>query len=203
MSGLIPPGFVVIRLFACLLLSQLIILSVNAETDKVVVAADTSLPYGGPFTLTDHNHHPITDRDLHGEYLLIYFGYTFCPDICPTSLAKMSAAIKRLGVKADKVRPVLISVDPERDTPERLGAYAKAFHPRMLGLTGSREQIDQLVDSYYAIYRIHQTEEGEYLVDHTGHMYLVGPDGQFIAKFLHGITINELVTELPRFLDNK
>jgi protein SCO1/2 len=182
------------------IINLVVIFSVFAASDKIVEAADTSIQYGGPFSLIDENNQPVTEADFRGEYLLVYFGYTFCPDICPTSLATMAAALKKLGAKADKIRPILVSVDPERDTPERLKIYTKAFHPRMSGLTGSREQIDQITESYLARYHINKAD-GEYLVDHTGHIYLVGPEGKFIAKFIHGISIDELTTGLDRLVE--
>src|SRR4029077_7237917 len=98
---------------------------------------------GGPFTLRDGNGRTVTERDFRGKYMLVYFGYTFCPDVCPTTLNEMSEALDRLGPKADRVQPIFITVDPKRDTPAVVKQYVTAFTPRLIGLTGTPEQIAQ------------------------------------------------------------
>ncbi len=135
---------------------------------------------GGPFTLTDQTGQVVTDKDLDGKYSLIYFGFTFCPAICPTELQKMTMALNELGPDADKIQPIFITVDPERDTQKVMASYVTLFHPRLMGLTGSEDQIAQVKKSYkvYAA-KVPPTEGNaadEYLVDHTSFIYFMGPD---------------------------
>jgi protein SCO1/2 len=141
------------------------------------------LAIGGPFTLEDGAGHTVTDRDLHGRYLLVYFGYTFCPDVCPTTLNEVAAALDKLGPKADRLNVAFITVDPQRDTPRVVHDYAAAFSPRIMGLTGTPEQIAEVAREYRVYYAPHRTGEGsgDYTVDHSSILYLMGPDGQFIA----------------------
>ena len=138
---------------------------------------------GGPFTLTDGNGKQVTDQDFRGKYMLVFFGFTFCPDICPTTLNMVSDALDRLGPKADKIAPLFITVDPKRDTPAVVKQYAAAFGPRIVGLTGTPEQIKAVAKAYRVYYAEHRTGEGpgDYSMDHSSVMYLMGPDGTFVA----------------------
>ena len=103
---------------------------------------------GGPFTLTDHTGKRVTDQDFRGRNMLVFFGFTFCPDVCPSALQVMSAALDKLGPKAERFVPILITVDPERDTPMQLASYVQSFHPRLVGLTGTPAEIDAVVKAY-------------------------------------------------------
>lgn len=138
---------------------------------------------GGPFTLTDGNGKQVTDQDFRGKYMLVFFGFTFCPDICPTTLNMVSDALDRLGPKADKIAPLFITVDPKRDTPAVVKQYAAAFGPRIVGLTGTPEQIKAVAKAYRVYYAEHRTGEGpgDYSMDHSSVMYLMGPNGTFVA----------------------
>jgi len=138
---------------------------------------------GGPFQLVQADGHVVTDRSFPGKYLLIYFGYTFCPDVCPTTLAKMAAALDKLGAKADRVQPLFITIDPKRDTPAVIGRYTAAFSPRLLGLTGTAEQIATVEKEYRVYAAVHRTGSGpnDYTMDHSGIVYLMGPNGHFVA----------------------
>jgi protein SCO1/2 len=138
---------------------------------------------GGPFTLVNGDGKTVTDRDFRGKYMLLYFGYTFCPDVCPTSLNTLSAALDQLGPKADLIQPLFVTVDPARDTPPVVKQYAAAFGPRITGLTGSKEQVDAAAKAYRVYYREHRTGPGpnDYSMDHSSILYLVGPDGTFLA----------------------
>ncbi len=135
---------------------------------------------GGPFTLTDHTGKLRTQADFENTYSLIYFGFTFCPAICPTELQKMTLALNMLGTDADKVQPIFITVDPERDTQKNMASYVTLFHPRLLGLRGTEEQTDQVKKSYKVYAAKVPPAEGsaddEYLVDHTSFLYFMGPD---------------------------
>ena len=142
-------------------------------------------PPGGPFTLQDGDGKPVTDRDFRGKYMLVYFGYTFCPDACPTTLNEVADALDRLGAKADQIQAIFITVDPKRDTPEILGAYVKSFDPRIAGLTGTTAQIAVAAKSFNMFYERRDPDDGDYVYDHTTLIYLVDPDGRF-AKALTG-----------------
>lgn len=160
---------------------------------------------GGPFTLVDQDGQTVTDQTFLGSYMLIYFGYTYCPDVCPTSLARNRQAMDILGDKADAIVPMLISIDPERDTPELLKSYVPYFHPRMVGLTGSPEQVADVAQAY-KVYYARATEDGKeaddenYLVDHSSFSYLMGPDGEFIQHFSHSMDAEAVAAKLAELL---
>ena len=143
-----------------------------------------SVDIGGPFELVDHTGKPVSDKTFRGRYMLIYFGYGYCPDVCPTELANMAAALDALGAKAESVQPLFVTVDPERDTPEFLADYVVNFHPRLIGLTGTPEQIAAVAKAYKIYYaKAKQPAGADYLMDHTSFVYLMGPDGRFLALF--------------------
>src|SRR6185369_5663490 len=126
---------------------------------------------GGPFTLTDQNGRRVSDRDFAGKYRLIYFGYTFCPDVCPVDMQVIGAGLRRFeaedGARAARVQPIFISVDPARDTPAVLRQFVAAFHPRMIGLTGSEAEIAQVAREYRIFYQRGEASAGGYMVNHT------------------------------------
>ncbi len=138
---------------------------------------------GGPFALTDTKGATVTEATFRGRWMLVYFGYTFCPDVCPTSLNTVSDALDRLGPKADKVQALFITVDPARDTPQVVKQYAAAFGPRIKGLTGTAAQIETVGKAYRVYYKEHRTGTGtgDYTMDHSSVLYLMGPDGAFIS----------------------
>ncbi len=155
---------------------------------------------GGPFTLVDQDGRTVTDADFRGKYMLIYFGYTYCPDICPTSLSRNADALKLLGAKADKVQPILISVDPERDTPATLKPYVAAFGPQLVGLTGTNEQIAAVAKEYRVYYGKAPSAKGDeyYLVDHSSFSYLIAPDGHFLRFINHTMKPEEMAAMLDQ-----
>jgi protein SCO1 len=157
---------------------------------------------GGPFQLTASDGRQVTDRDFHGKYLLIYFGYTICPDVCPTTLQSVTQALDTLAGKADRLQPVLVTVDPARDTPAVLAQYVAAFSPRLLGLTGTPQQIAQIEQEYhvYAAARRTGAKPDDYTVDHSSALYLMGPDGAFIAKLPADAPPAELAAALAKRL---
>jgi cytochrome oxidase Cu insertion factor (SCO1/SenC/PrrC family) len=137
-------------------------------------------PVGGPFELTDQTGRRRTDADFHGKLVVLYFGYTYCPDVCPTELQSISLALDKLGKATEAVQPLFITVDPERDTPARLAEYVSSFHPRLIGLTGSVAEIRKTAIAYRTFFAKNSaTTPGEYSVDHTGFIYLVGKDGRY------------------------
>jgi cytochrome oxidase Cu insertion factor (SCO1/SenC/PrrC family) len=139
-------------------------------------------PVGGPFALTDHTGRIRTDGEFRGKLMVVYFGYTYCPDVCPTDLLAISQAIEALGPAGDAVQPLFISVDPERDTVAHLAEYVSAFHPRLIGLTGAPEEIRKVALSYKAYYAKVAVGPGEdYVIDHTGVIYLMGRGGEYLG----------------------
>jgi cytochrome oxidase Cu insertion factor (SCO1/SenC/PrrC family) len=150
-------------------------------------------PVGGPFELTDQTGHRRTDADFRGKLVVLYFGYTYCPDVCPTELQSISLALDKLGAAADAVQPVFISVDPERDTPARLAEFVASFHPRLIGLTGSLADIKKTAIAYRTFFAKNDaTAPGEYSVDHTGFIYLVGKDGHYLGFLPPGASPDEI-----------
>lgn len=142
---------------------------------------------GGPFTLTDQDGKRRSDADFRGRLMLVNFGFTNCPDICPLGLALMTDALERLGPQADQVQPVFITVDPARDTPSVLKDYVAHFSDRMIGLTGTPEEIAAAAKAYRVYYKVHGDPaiNPNYAVDHSGFIYLMGRDGRFLAHFMH------------------
>jgi cytochrome oxidase Cu insertion factor (SCO1/SenC/PrrC family) len=155
-------------------------------------------PIGGPFALTDHTGKLRTDADFRGKLLVIYFGYTYCPDVCPTDLMAISSALDLLGAAGEAVQPIFITVDPERDTVEHLAEYVAAFHPRLLGLTGAPDEIRKVATAYKAYYVKAEISRGkDYVIDHTAFIYLVGRDGRYLG-FLPPGTTPERLSEVIR-----
>lgn len=158
---------------------------------------------GGPFTLTDQDGRTVTDADFRGRWMLVYFGYTFCPDVCPTSLGVVAGAMDKLApAEREKLVPIFISVDPDRDTPAVLKDYVAAFHPALLGMTGTAEQLAPVMKSYkvYAA-KVKNDDPTAYTVDHSSILYLMGPDGRFVAHFPHGTSADQLAAGLKKHLD--
>lgn len=143
---------------------------------------------GGPFALTTHEGNAVTNEDFAGRYMLIYFGYTWCPDVCPLALQFMDDALTRLGDDADMIQPVFITIDPERDTPDVMKSYVASFHPRLIGLTGSPESIAQVADAYKMYYRktepLDPANPLSYGIDHMNIFFLMGPNGAYVAHFM-------------------
>jgi protein SCO1/2 len=156
---------------------------------------------GGPFTLTDQDGNAVTDQTYKGKLMLIYFGFTFCPDACPTALGVMSAALDKLDTAADRVVPMLITVDPERDTPQVLKDYVSNFHPGMVGLTGTPEQVAEVAKAYRVYYQKAAGATGEdYLMDHTLLIYLMDGEGKYITHFGPDATPDQIADEIRKHL---
>jgi len=160
------------------------------------------LAVGGPFALTDGDGKPVTDKDYRGKYMLIYFGYTFCPDVCPTTLNAVADALDKAGAKADKIRPLFITVDPKRDNPAVVKQFAAAFGPRIVGLTGTPEQIAAVAKEYRVYYAEHRTGTGpdDYTMDHSSVLYLMGPDGRFVAPIRADLAPDAMAAALGRLV---
>jgi protein SCO1/2 len=138
---------------------------------------------GGPFRLTDDHGHTVTERSFPGKYLVVYFGYTACPDICPATLNTMAASLGRLGRKADLVQPLFITIDPAHDTPAQLHRFVAAFSPRLIGLSGTQAELDKVADAYHVVRDVHRDQGGQTrtTIDHSSVLYLMAPDGGFVA----------------------
>ena len=158
---------------------------------------------GGPFTLINHRGEPVTEATFSGRHMLIYFGYSFCPDICPTSLQTMAAAYDLLSAEEQaEVEPIFITIDPERDTVEAIADYVSLFHDDMIGLTGNVEQIDAAADAYRVYHAKNVVDEGsdEYFVDHSSFYYVMGPDGRYVTHFGHDATEEEMAAGIREAL---
>ncbi|MGD9804869.1 MAG: SCO family protein [Hyphomicrobiaceae bacterium] len=157
---------------------------------------------GGPFSLTDQTGRRVTDADFRGKYMLIDFGFTYCPDICPSSLQVMSAALDQLGPKAEKIVPIFVSVDHERDTPEQLKLYLQSFHPRMVGLTGTADEIAAAAKAYRVYYKKVTDEKSTagFTYDHSALIYLMGPDGKYVTHFSHTAGPDAMAERLAKIL---
>jgi protein SCO1 len=197
-GGTRPPSYVygVIGLLLAVLLlgtGAIVWLSGSGASSSLV---------GGPFTLQNGDGRQVTDRDFRGKFMLVYFGFTFCPDVCPTTLNEVADALERLGPKAAKLHPIFITVDPQRDTPSVVKQYAAAFTPRLIGLTGSQEQIAQVAKEYRVYYAERRTGPGpgDYAMDHSSVLYLMGTDGKFIAPIRADATGAEMAAELTKFM---
>ena len=153
----------------------------SGSLDKVSLG---DVKIGGAFTLTDGDGRTVTDQTYRGKWLLVYFGFTFCPDACPTGLNNITGALKLLGSDAEKFQPLFITVDPARDTPAAMKAYAAAFDPRIVGLTGTPEQIDAVARTYRVYYK--RVGEGDdYTMDHSVAIYVMDPDGKYSTVLRH------------------
>lgn len=175
------------------------------------VSAQEETP--GSFSLTDHTGRTVTDADYRGKFMLVFFGYTFCPDVCPTGLQTMSDALDILGTESKKVQPVFITLDPKRDTPKALAGYVSGFHPGLIGLTGTSKQIADIAWDYNVRYfkvfappamgedaTADSQENNDYSLSHSAITYLVGPKGLGLAAFPHGISPEEMAKEIQSFI---
>ena len=157
---------------------------------------------GGPFTLTDHTGKRVTDQDFRGRTMLVFFGFTLCPDVCPSALQVVSAALDKLGPKADRFVPVFISVDPEHDTPAQLASYVQSFHQRLVGLTGTPAEIEAVVKAYRVYVRKVSDPKSTagYTIDHTSLIYVMGPDGAYRTHFAHTTNADAMAERLSKLL---
>jgi protein SCO1/2 len=158
---------------------------------------------GGPFELVDHTGRTVTEADYADSYLLVYFGYAYCPDVCPTELLVVGQAMDELGDLGAKVQPLFITIDPERDTPEALAEYVPEFHPRMVGLTGTPEQIKAAAKTYRVYFRAGEPDEdGAYLMEHTSYTYLIDPTGEYVTHFAYGQGPEKMAEIISKHLNN-
>ena len=157
------------------------------------------------YLLQDPNGRSITNEDFRGRFQLISFGYTYCPDVCPTTLVEMAEILKQLGDDAARLQPIFISVDPERDTGKILKTYTEFFDPRILGLTASPALVRRVADNFkirYAKVREPGSDPDRYAVDHSAGMILLGPDGAFVKKFAFAMPVAEITLQIRNFIKN-
>ncbi len=155
---------------------------------------------GGPFQLTDQAGQTVTDQNLKGHPTLIFFGFTHCPDVCPTSLFEISEVLKAMGKDADRVNAYFVSVDPERDTAAAMKDYLSSFDPHLKGLTGDPEAVARVLSAYRVYSKKVPLKDGDYTMDHTALIYLMDRDGRFVAPFNLKRTPEEAATDLKRYL---
>jgi len=179
-----------------------LILTRGAQSPQVETTGKALI--GGPFTLVDQTGKTVTDRDFRGRHMLVFFGFTHCPDICPAELQVMSAALDALGPKADEVVPIFVTLDPERDTPEAVGAYVKNFGKKFVGLTGSQAAIAEAAKAYRVTYSKfeYKGKEGNdgYSIDHSALVYFMGTGGEYIAHFAYGTPVTKMTETMRRYL---
>ena len=192
-------ALLVLLSLSCIGYSGWVVNSFIYEPDKFAV------PIGEDFSLVDGKGNSVTQETLKGRFLLVYFGYTSCPDICPTKLITMTDALDTLEAsapeRAARLTPVFITLDPKRDTPERMGEYIRHFHPRFIALSGSAEQIAAAAKAYKIYYREVSTDDGtDYVLDHTSYIFLMGPDGKYVAHFNTTLDSDQLAEQLTGLL---
>jgi len=171
-------------------------------TNKPAELIATSSPaVGGPFALMATDGKTVTDQTYRGKWLFIYFGYTFCPDACPTALTNMSAALDKLGPEAANLQPLFITVDPRRDTREAMADYMKSFDSRIVGLTGTEQQIASVAHAYRVYYAPQKTGGDDYLVDHSAAIYLMNPAGKFVRVFAGDLSGDRMADQLRKLMN--
>ena len=198
-----PPRFALIAIvFAGVLVIAAGVLLALALRETPRGAAGTALAsaIGGQFQLLDQNGKPFSDANLKGKWHLIFFGYTHCPDACPTALNEMSLALDRLGIKRDEVGVVFITVDPERDTPDVLKSYVQSFDAPIVALTGSPEAVSQAAKAYRVFYAKHPRADGDYDMDHSAVIYVMNPEGRFTATFTPDSSADAIVQRLQKLI---
>tara|TARA_Y100001960_G_C14676389_1_gene828705 strand:+ start:671 stop:1246 length:576 start_codon:yes stop_codon:yes gene_type:complete len=158
---------------------------------------------GGAFALTDHAGNKVTDVDFRGQHMLVYFGYTFCPDVCPLELQSITDALEQIGSKAARVVPIFITIDPERDTVQEMANYVENFHPRMLALTGTLEEVKIATRAYRVYFKKSDEADGneDYLMDHTSLIYFMGPEGNYLTHFTFGTPSDEIANRILEHLN--
>ncbi|MCK1719076.1 SCO family protein [Bradyrhizobium sp. 141] len=196
MSSATRPLVIATAFAASLVVGLLIMFWAMGGVSKVAQPA----AIGGPFQLTDQNGKAVTDKSLKGKPTLIFFGYTHCPDVCPTSLFEISEVLRAMGKDADKVNAIFISVDPERDTPATMKEYLSSFDPHLEGLSGDPAETAKVITSYRVYAKKVPTKDGDYTMDHTALIYLMDRDGRFVSPFNLKRTPEEAAADLKKYL---
>ena len=178
------------------------VLALTGSGSSPQVATSGKALIGGPFALIDQNGNTVTAQDFRGRFMLVFFGFTHCPDICPAELQVMSQSLEALGPKAEEVVPIFITLDPERDTQAVMDAYLKNFGSRFVGLTGSPEAVAAAAKAYRVAHSKFQEDpaSSDYSVDHSALVYLMGRDGEYVTHFAYGTPADEMTEKLRRYL---
>ena len=198
-----PPRFALIAIvFAALLVVAAGVLLGLAIRETPKGAAGTALAnmIGGPFHLIDQNGKPVSDADLKGKWQLVFFGYTHCPDACPTALNEMALALDQLGEKRGEIQVVFITVDPDRDTPDVMKSYVQSFDAPIIALTGSPDAVAQAAKAYRVYYAKHPRADGDYDIDHSAVIYVMNPEGRFTATFTPDSTADAIAQRLQKLI---
>ncbi len=211
-----PPylTLVVLAVVAAAAVGALWYMAPTPGPDRPTITSSGTAAIGGPFQLTDTTGKQVTDKTYAGKYLLVYFGYTYCPDTCPTDLTLMSRAMDLLGKDGGAVQPIFITIDPERDTVQEMASYVSHFGPSLVGLTGTPEQIAAVARAYRVYYRKAPARQGDtgdtaggaragdddYLMDHSSFIYFMGPDGAYIDNFAPGTTPKDMANRIREIL---
>lgn len=184
------------------MLAVLVNMPVTQQVNNVNNTVAKTEDIGGSFTLINQEGVLTGSKAIEEEYKMVFFGFTYCPEVCPAALQKMTLVLNALGAQADKIRPVFISVDPQRDTPEVIKEYLSAFHPRLIGFTGTPEQVRNVQERYRVYVQKTQSKGAtEYMVDHSGYIYLTGPDDKVIDVIRVDLDIAEISGAIAGLLD--
>lgn len=175
---------------------------IQAVPQKTVVTSSSKALIGGAFSLTDQNSNIVTDKNLEGKVSLVFFGFTHCPEVCPTALSVISQAMEQLGEDATKMQTVFITVDPERDTQEVMKEYIANFNPDIIGLTGSREDIKQVVAAYrvYVSKAADEEDPENYMMDHSGYIYIMDKNGEYASHLSHESNAEAIANSVRKIL---
>ena len=177
---------------------------VASSSKEVKSTGEASI--GGAFELTNQDGEIVKNTDFAEKFMLVYFGFTNCPMVCPTDMAVITQSLEALGDKANEIQPIFITVDPKRDNPAQIKDFLSAFYPSFQGLTGTQEQVDAVAKAYRTYYAEVDNEgsmdsEGEYTMDHSAYIYLMGRDGKYITHYRHNQAIDEIVESLSKHLE--
>ena len=196
-----PISFIVAGFFIGALAGAALLLVTTPRGGQPVESSGAAL-VGGPFELVGTDGKAVTERDFRGRYMLVFFGFTHCPDICPAELQVIAQALEKLGDKGKKVVPVFITLDPERDTPQAMAEYVKSFGRNFVGLTGSPEAIADAAKAYRVAYAKVENKESasDYSVDHSALVYLMDPEGKYVTHFSYGTSADEMAEKLGKIL---
>ena len=178
--------------------SIVLIIVLVSGRDPVPSAGASAI--GGPFSLVDQDGRPVTDKDLRGRPFLVFFGFTHCPDVCPTALFEISEVLGKLGPEAQRVSALFVTIDPERDTPVQMKDYLSSFNPRLVGLTGDPAAIAAVAKEYRVYVKKVPLDHGDYTMDHTALVYLMDKDGRFVAPFNLKRSTEDAAADLRRYL---
>jgi protein SCO1 len=194
--------FVRLPALGLLIVSSIVFVPVVVLSEQPARVATPVVTIGGPFTLSAPDGTTVTDQTYRGKWLLVYFGYTSCPDSCPTALLEIATALEKLGPDAVSVQPLFITVDPQHDTPQVMQQYTQSFDPRIIGLTGTAQQVAAVAHEYGAYYVRHRTGPGaeDYVMDHSTYIYLMDAGGKFVRAFDSGAAADRIADALRKLL---